>query len=160
MEHKVGYERNEVFYELMPRTSFVRSTPECSEENIADNFSSCKFSAQKGYEINILERVKDTVRFLDGGTVISTGLRYWDAFDPGESRTLTLTGPVEESKRVELRTVSDGEVELTVVLPNGEDGWMLVGGTTDQWSNVITLPAGMHLLEWEYIGGAWWLKVD
>jgi len=139
MDDDVGFEHDGEFYELIPRSNFV-------------NANGDPISAQSGYEINILDHVRGLTLDLPSNSELSLGRRYIKDFGSGGSRTITFKGPVEKSKRVELRTQSTGEVTLTI--PES-----VVAGETGSMTEII-LEAGYHVLVWDRVDELWWLTID
>ena len=135
----VGYESKGVFYELISKAAFVFPDGRLS-------------TAQMGYEVNILDQVKRTFIDLDDRSELRLDRRYVKNFGAGGARQITFNGPAEEGRRVELRTKSTGDVNLT--FPNS-----VLVGSTDTISD-LNLAAGAHVLVWERIQGEWWLSVD
>ena len=109
-------------------------------------------TAQRGYEVNVLEHVRNIPLELDGDTELSIGRRYFEDFGGGSTHSVSFVGPEEEGKRVELRTESTGSV--TLAMPES-----VIAGS-DALMDEVTLDAGYHVLIWERIGGQWWLRVD
>jgi len=135
----VGYERNGVFYELIAESLFVLPSGQM-------------VSAQRGYEVNVLDHVRNIPLDLDGDTELWLGRRYFEDFGGGSSHSVTFVGPEEEGKRVELRTEATGFVTLAMPLS-------AIAGNEDLLDEVILDP-GYHVLVWERVGGQWWLQVD
>jgi hypothetical protein len=138
-DQAVGYERNGVFYELIAQSSFFLS-------------SGAPNSAQRGYEVNVLEHVRNISLPLNGGTELRIGRRYFEDFGAASAHSVTFVGPVEEGKRVELRTESTGS--LTLAMPES-----VIAGS-DALMDQVTIDAGYHVLIWEQVDGQWWLSID
>jgi len=135
----VGYERNGVFYELIAESLFVLPSGQL-------------VSAQRGYEVNVLDHVRNIPLELDGDTELWIGRRYFEDFGGSTAHSVTFVGPEEEGKRVELRTESTGFV--TLAIPESA----LAG--SELLMDEVLLDPGYHVLIWERVGGQWWLKVD
>ena len=108
--------------------------------------------SQRAYEVDVHRDVLNRFRDLKGGNALKLGHRYLEDFGAGGERTVSFVGPVEEGKRVELRTMATGGVNLEIPLSR-------VVGSEDATTS-LTLVPGHRALVWEYALGDWWLKVD
>jgi hypothetical protein len=138
-DQAVGYERSGVFYELIAESSFFLTSGKPN-------------SAQRGYEVNVLEHVRNIPLALNGDTELRIGRRYFEDFGANIAHSVTFVGPVEEGKRVELRTESTGWLNLT--MPES-----VIAGR-EAFTDEVALDAGYHVLVWEQVGGLWWLSID
>jgi hypothetical protein len=135
----VGYERNGMFHELIPESHFVLPNGNLS-------------SAQRGYDVNVLEDLYDTPLDLNGDTEMHLGRRYFETFSGGSIRTVSFIGPEEDGKRVELWIEATGP--LTLFMPDSA-----IAGS-DTLTDEVNLDTGFHVLVWERVGGQWWLTID
>jgi hypothetical protein len=138
-DQAVGYERSGVFYELIAESLFFLNSGEPN-------------SAQRGYEVNVLDHVRNLPLALNGEPELMIGRRYFEDFGANSTHSLTFVGPVEEGKRVELRTESTDW--LTLTMPES-----VIAGS-EAFTDEVTIDAGYHVLVWERVGGLWWLSID